>query len=73
MEIQREFLPIIIFMISAFLTWVFSGFSDNDYEAVLSNPFTFLFSIITLISLVVSIIYYPILIIRWVYNNVTIV
>lgn len=73
MEIHIPFVyvPIIVCLLSWFLGWMFSGFADG-LEGIAGNPVTLFFSTIGYISGLFCLAYYPIKLIVWIYNNVTI-
>lgn len=71
MEIDFIYAPILICVLSWFLGWVFSGFADG-LESIAGNPVTLVFSTIGYFSGLFCLIYYPIKLIVWICNNVTI-
>jgi hypothetical protein len=72
MEINFIYIPILICLLSWFLGWMFSGF-NNGLQAIAGNPLTLFFSTIVYLSGAFSLIYYPIKLIIWIYNNITII
>lgn len=72
MKIDFIYIPILIWILSWFLSWVFSGFRKTSDEIIFANPISFIFSIISGIVGLLSLIYYPVKLIVWIYNNITI-
>ena len=72
MVIEFVYVPLIVCLLSWFLGWMFSGFSDG-LEAIAGNPVTLAFSVIAYLSGLVCIVYYGYKLIMWLYSNITIV
>ena len=72
MEIQFIYVPLLVCLLSFFLSSVFSGFAEG-LEGLAGNPVTLFFSVIGYLAGVVCLIYYPCKLIMWIYHNVTIV
>ena len=72
MEIQFIYVPILVCVLSSFLACVCSGFAEG-LEAIAGNPVTLVFSLIGCLSGIFCLIYYPIKLIIWLCNNITII
>lgn len=71
MEIEFIYVPLLACLLFWFLGWMFSGFSDG-LEGIAGNPITLVCSIIGYILCLICLAYYPIKLIMWIYDNITI-
>lgn len=72
MEINFIYIPILSCILSWFLAWFFSAFKKTSDEIIFANPISMIFSFLSGILLLLCLIYYPVKLVVWIYNNVTI-